>query len=86
MINAEELHGSAESVWMGETSPGRSYRRLIKTVVGNELRAHADKREATKVAVAVHVLNRMSELGRPGCLTSHGSGASPLAPLTPASR
>jgi hypothetical protein len=35
-----------------------------KQVIGDELRAHSDKRRATKVAVAVHALNRMVELGR----------------------
>jgi len=29
------------------------------------LRAHADERRATEVAVAVHALNRMLDLGRP---------------------
>jgi len=36
-----------------------------KQVVGDELRAHTDERRATEVAVAVHALNRMLELGRP---------------------
>jgi len=36
-----------------------------KQVIGDELRAHADGRRATKVAVAVHALNRMLKLGRP---------------------
>jgi transposase len=36
-----------------------------KQVIGDELRAHTDKRRATEVAVAVHALNRMLELGRP---------------------
>jgi len=36
-----------------------------KQVVGAELRAHTDERRATEVAVAVHALNRMLELGRP---------------------
>ena len=34
-------------------------------VVGDRLRAHTDERRATEVDVAVHVLNRMLELGRP---------------------
>jgi len=29
------------------------------------VRAHTDKRRATEVAVAVHALNRMLDLGRP---------------------
>ena len=36
-----------------------------KQVIGDELRAHTDERRRTKVAVAVHALNRMLELGRP---------------------
>ena len=36
-----------------------------KRVIGDELHAHTDERRATEVAVAVHALNRMLELGRP---------------------
>jgi len=36
-----------------------------KQVIGGELRAHTDERRATEVAVAVHALNRMLDLGRP---------------------
>ena len=36
-----------------------------KQVIGDELRAHMDERRATEVAVAVHALNRMLDLGRP---------------------
>jgi len=36
-----------------------------KQVIGDALRAHTDERRATEVAVAVHALNRMLELGRP---------------------
>ncbi len=36
-----------------------------KQVIGDELRAHTDERRATEVAVAVHALNHMLELGRP---------------------
>ena len=36
-----------------------------KQVIGDELRAHADERRRTEVAVAVHALNRMLKLGRP---------------------
>ena len=42
------------------TAIGR-YKRLM----GDGLRFHQDGRRATEVAVAVHVLNRMLELGRP---------------------
>jgi len=37
----------------------------FKQVIGNGLRSHTDERQATEVGVAVHVLNRMLELGRP---------------------
>ena len=36
-----------------------------KQVIGDDLRAHTDQRRATEVAVAVHALNRMLELGGP---------------------
>jgi hypothetical protein len=36
-----------------------------KRVIGDRVRAHTDERRATEVDVAVHVLNRMLELGRP---------------------
>ena len=34
-------------------------------MIGDGLRAHTDERRATEVDVAVHVLNRMLDLGRP---------------------
>jgi len=37
----------------------------FKQVIGNGLRSHTDGRRATEVEVAVHVLNRMLELGHP---------------------
>ena len=37
----------------------------FKQVIGDGLRSHTDERQATEVEVAVHVLNRMLELGRP---------------------
>ena len=36
-----------------------------KRVIGDGLRAHTEERRETEVDVAVHVLNRMRELGRP---------------------
>src|SRR6185503_970192 len=36
-----------------------------KQVTGDRLRAHTDERRATEVDVAVYVLNRMQDLGRP---------------------
>jgi len=37
----------------------------FKQVIGDGLRSHTDQRQATEVGVAVHVLNRMLDLGRP---------------------
>ena len=37
----------------------------LKQVIGDALRLRTDDRRATKVDVAVHALNRMTELGRP---------------------
>ncbi len=34
-------------------------------MIGYRLRSHTDERRTTEVEVAVHVLNRMLELGRP---------------------
>jgi hypothetical protein len=36
-----------------------------KRVIGDALRSHTDGRQATEVAIAADVLNRMLELGRP---------------------
>jgi hypothetical protein len=36
-----------------------------KQVIGDGLRSHKDQRRTTEVGVAVHVLNRMLEFGRP---------------------
>jgi hypothetical protein len=37
----------------------------FKRVIGDELRARTDQRQTTEINVAVAVLNRMLELGRP---------------------
>jgi len=37
----------------------------FKRVIGDELRSHTEERRATEMDVAVHVLNRMLELGHP---------------------
>ena len=37
----------------------------FKQVIGDGLRSRTDERRATEVGIAVHALNRMSELGRP---------------------
>jgi Transposase DDE domain len=38
----------------------------FKRVIGDALRSRSDQRRATEVAIAIHALNRMLELGRPG--------------------
>ena len=43
-------------------------------VIGDELRAHGDPRQATEVAVAVYALNRMLDLERSGYVSSAGAG------------
>lgn len=37
----------------------------FKQVTGDGLHSRTDQRRTTKVDIAVHALNRMSELGRP---------------------
>ena len=37
----------------------------FKQVIGDGLRSRTDKRRTTEVDIAVHALNRMTELGRP---------------------
>ena len=37
----------------------------FKRMIGDGLRSHADDRRATEMEAAVHVLNRMLDLGRP---------------------
>jgi hypothetical protein len=37
----------------------------LKRVIGDALRSRTEPRRATEVAIAVHALNRMLELGRP---------------------
>jgi hypothetical protein len=36
----------------------------FKRVIGNGLRSRTDRRRATEIAIAVHALNHMLELGR----------------------
>jgi hypothetical protein len=56
--------------WQGAS--GYDWRALVesdvsrwKRVIGDGLRSHTDGRQATEVAIAANVLNRMLELGRP---------------------
>ena len=63
----------AEHGRMGwQKASGYNWRALVeadigrwKRVIGHALRSQTDKRQATEVAIAVDILNRMLELGRP---------------------
>jgi hypothetical protein len=67
------LQSIAEHGRMGwQEQPGYTRRALVeaaisrlKRVIGNGLRSQTDPRRATEIAIAVHALNRMLELGRP---------------------
>ena len=51
----------------GHTARARAEAAIgrFKQVIGDSLRSRTDDRRATQVDVAVHTLDRMSELGRP---------------------
>src|SRR5437762_13919169 len=67
------LQAIAEHGRMGwQKASGYNWRALIeadigrwKRVIGHGLRSQTDERQAAEVAIAVDVLNRMLELGRP---------------------
>ena len=67
------LQSIAEHGRMGWQTRSRYTRRALveaaisrlKRVIGNGLRSRTEHRRATEVAIAVHALNRMLELGRP---------------------
>ena len=67
------LQAIAEHGRMGwQKASGYNWRALVeadigrwKRVIGHALRSQTDKRQATEVALAVDVLNRMLALGRP---------------------
>jgi hypothetical protein len=67
------IEAIAECGRMGwQKASGYNWRALVeadvarfKRVIGDGLRSHADGRQATEVAIAVQVLNRMLDLGRP---------------------
>jgi hypothetical protein len=55
-----------------QKASGYNWRALVeadigrrKRVIGEALRSQADARQATEAAVAVNVLNRILEIGRP---------------------
>ena len=58
-------------MWAGRrlpaATPGKAEAAVsrYKRVIGRALRSRTDDCQATEVAIAVHVLNRMLELGRP---------------------
>jgi hypothetical protein len=64
------LESLSEAAW--QKASGYSRRAKVeaaigrwKQVIGDGLRSRMDERRVTEVNVAVHVLNRMLELGRP---------------------
>ena len=69
----DTLQVIAERGRMGwQKASGYNWRALVeadigrwKRVIGHALRSQTDERQATEVAIAVDVLNRMLELGRP---------------------
>ena len=69
----EHLRCIAERGRMGwQKASGYNFRALVeadvarfKQVIGDALRSRTDRRQATEVAIAADVLNRMLELGRP---------------------
>jgi hypothetical protein len=69
----QHLQTIAETGRMGwQKASGYNLRALVeaavsryKRVIGDTLRSQTDGRQATEVAIAVGVLNRMLELGRP---------------------
>ena len=68
------IEAIAERARMGwQRASGYNWRALVeadiarwKRVIGNGLRSQAAGRQATEVAIAADVLNRMLDLGRPG--------------------
>jgi hypothetical protein len=70
------LQSIAEHGRMGwQKRSGYSRRALVeasisrlKRVIGDALRSRTDRRRATEIAITVHALNRMLELGRPKCV------------------
>jgi hypothetical protein len=64
------IAGRGRMAW--QKASGYNWRALVeadisryKWVIGGALRSHTDGRQATEVAIAAGVLNRMLELGRP---------------------
>src|SRR4051812_22851266 len=57
--------GLAEGVRIHEAGSSRNGHRQVQAGDRDGLRSRTDGRRATEVDVAVHVLNRMLELGRP---------------------
>ena len=66
----QSVHEHGRMAWQKQS--GYTRRALVeaaisrlKRVIGNGLRSRTDRRRATEIAIAVHALNRMLELGRP---------------------
>ena len=66
MYRRARPHGLAEGVGVQLARPGRGrHLRAGNGSIGDGLRSQTDGRQATEVAIAADVLNRMLELGRP---------------------
>jgi len=66
----QHIAGHGRMAWQkasGYTTRARAEAAIgrFKQVIGDELHSRTDERRATEVDIAVHALNRMSELGRP---------------------
>jgi hypothetical protein len=55
----------AESVGLQQAQPVETAIGRYRQGLGNGLRFRKDERRTAEIAVAIHVLNRMLELGRP---------------------
>ena len=65
MYRRARPHGLAEGLRVQLARSGGGYISRWKRVIGDGLRFQTDGRQATEVAIAADVLNRMLELGRP---------------------
>ena len=64
-------HGLAESLRVQLARSGGVDISRWKRVIGDGLRSQTDGRQATEVAIAANVLNRMLDLGRPEYVRTH---------------
>ena len=65
MRNLPDSSSRPDNSWRLAGPPGRADIGRWKRVIGHALRSQTNERQAAEVAIAVDVLNRMLELGRP---------------------